>query len=179
MLETYRVNDLEQVRLLADPLKLKIIQSLAEGPKTTRELADLLGENQTRLYRHVDALLDAGLIEIVSERKKRGTVERTFKAIAQRFEVDQALFAENAGDEAVRELIRAGENELVAALAAGDGNFEPLCMRLHFRASPEQLRQLRAALEDWLESAQALDDATADDASEKAGALIAFYPVAR
>jgi DNA-binding transcriptional ArsR family regulator len=176
MLETYRVTNLEQVRLLADPLKLRIIRSFAEGPKTTREVADQLGENLTRLYRHVDALFDAGLIEITSERKKRGTVERTFQAIAQRFEVDQALFADQDGDRAMREHFRVAEDEMVAALNAADGDLEPLCMRLQLAASPEKLRQLRAMLEDWLESAQALDEATEDDPTT-AGALIVFYPV--
>jgi DNA-binding transcriptional ArsR family regulator len=179
MLETYRVTDLEQVRILADPLKLKIIQSLADGPKTTREIANVLGENLTRLYRHVDALLDAGLIEITSERKKRGTVERTFQAIAQRFEVDHTLFTDDVGNEAVRELFRVGEDEMMAALAAGRSDIDPLCMRLHVKAGPEQLRRLRAMLEDWLESAQECGEPEDDDVTRTAGALIAFYPISQ
>ncbi len=42
MLESFRVTNLERVRLLADPLKLRIIQCIAEGRKTTRDLAGLL-----------------------------------------------------------------------------------------------------------------------------------------
>lgn len=177
MLETYRVTDLQQVRLLADPLKLRIIQCFAEGPKTTREVADQLGENLTRLYRHVDALLDAGLIEITAERQKRGAVERTFRAIAQRYEVDRSLFAVDAGNQAVRDIFRAGEDELMAALDEADDEFEPLCMRLRIKASPEQLRQLRDGLEDWLASAQESDAGEKDDATATAGALIAFYTI--
>lgn len=174
MLETYRVTELEQVRLLADPLKLRIIQCFAEGPRTTREVADQLGENLTRLYRHVDALLDAGLIEITAERQKRGAVERTFQAIAQRYEVDRSLFTVDGGNEAVREIFRAGEEELMAALDEGNDDLEPLCMRLQIKASPTQLRQLRDKLEDWLECAQD-DDGKRDDATATAGALVAFY----
>jgi DNA-binding transcriptional ArsR family regulator len=175
MLETYRVTDLEQVRLLADPLKLRIIQCFAAAPKTTRDVADQLGENLTRLYRHVDALLDAGLIEITSERQKRGTVERTFQAIAQRFEVDHSLFAVDGGNQAVRDIFRAGEEEMMAALDEADAALEPLCMRLQIKASPEQLRELRGRLEEWLDSVQACEDRTSDDATATAGALIAFY----
>lgn len=175
MLETYRVTDLEQVRLLADPLKLRIIQSFAEGPKTTRDVASQLGENLTRLYRHVDALLDAGLIEVTHEEQKRGTIERTFEAVARRFEVDHDLFTGD-GDDAVRDLLRAGEEEILAALASAGRADDPLIMRLRIKASPEQLRSLRQALEDWVGSAQALHG-TADDEVAEAGALIAFYGI--
>ena len=175
MLENYRVTELEQVRLLADPLKLRIIQVFAEGPRTTREVADQLGENLTRLYRHVDALLDAGLIEITAEQQKRGAVERTFRAIAQRYEVDRSLFAVDGGNQAVRDIFRAGEDEMMAALDAADEALEPLCMRLQIKGSPEQLRELRDKLEEWLESAQQSEHGKCDDATATAGALVAFY----
>ena len=180
MLETYRVSDLDQLRLLADPLKLKLIQAFAEQPRTTRDVAEELGENLTRLYRHVDALLDAGLIEITREQKKRGTVERTFVAVARRFEVDRALLSETDDHmDAARELLRAGEEELIAALEAHDKGSEPLFMRLRIKGSPAQLRALRESLETWLESAQELEAEDDASASVEAGAMIAFYPVRR
>ncbi|MDX1499710.1 MAG: helix-turn-helix domain-containing protein [Woeseiaceae bacterium] len=180
MRETYRVSDLDQLRLLADPLKLKLIQAFAEQPRTTREVADELGENLTRLYRHVDALLAAGLIEITREEKKRGTVERTFAAVARRFEVDRALLSETDDHvDAVRELLRAGEDELIAALDRHDADSEPLFMRLRIKGSPARLRELQASLEAWLESAQELKPDDEDNAAAEAGAIIAFYPVRR
>jgi predicted ArsR family transcriptional regulator len=91
---TFIIKELKQIKLLSDPLKLQLIQSFAEGDKTTRQVATELGENVTKLYRHVDALFEAGLLEITDETQKRGTVERTFRAVAQRFEADPALFAE-------------------------------------------------------------------------------------
>lgn len=182
MLETYRVGDLEQVRLLADPLKLRLIQVFAEGPRTVSDVAQELGENVTRLYRHVDALLDAGLVEIVREEKKRGAVERTFRAVARRFEVEQSLFTAGAGGhEAIIELLRAGEEELLGALSSASGENKPLVTRLRFRASPERLAALRGALEEWLATAQAIDDDEGGEEAptEEAGALIAFYRIPR
>ncbi len=179
MLDTYRVSDLEQLRLLADPLKLRIIQAFAGGPRTTGQVAESLGENLTRLYRHVDALLAAGLIEVTEEKKKRGTVERSYQAVARRFEADHALFAaDDAGRAAIRELLRSGEEEMLDALAAASADEEPLVLRLRMQGSPERIRSLRRALEDWLASAQAADETdnvVADGESAEAGALIAFY----
>lgn len=174
MRATCLISDLAQVRLLADPLKLKLIQAFAESPKTVRDVATELDENLTRLYRHVDALLEAGLIEITREEKKRGTVERTFQAVARRFEVEHSLFAgDDGGNDAMREFLRTGEEELLAALAKGDR--DPLAMRLRIRASPRQLTALRTALEEWLASAEALAESGKDDDTEEAGVLVAFY----
>ncbi|MFQ5983022.1 MAG: helix-turn-helix domain-containing protein [Woeseiaceae bacterium] len=99
MKNTHRIKDLQQVRLLADPLKLQLLQAFAESAKTTKQVAAELGESVTKLYRHVDALHDSGLLEVVEEKQKRGTIERTFRAVARRFEVDHSLFADEAGDE--------------------------------------------------------------------------------
>jgi DNA-binding transcriptional ArsR family regulator len=181
MLETYRVSNLDQLRLLADPLKLRIIQAFAAGPRTTGQVAESLGENLTRLYRHVDALLAAGLIEVTEERKKRGTVERSFQAVARHFEVDHALFT--SGDSAMatgREILRASEEEILGALAAASAENEPLFMRLRMKGNPEQILSLRRALEDWLKTAEEADasaDAESGDDAVEAGALIAFYVV--
>ena len=176
-MKTCKISDLETVRLLADPLKLRLLQVFAEGPATTREVAERLGEKLTRLYRHVDALHDAGLLKIVAEAPKRGTVERTFQAVAERFEVDQALFLQDdgeAGHAAIHETLQAVETEFMQALSQ-EGS-EPLLMRLRVRASPARLRALQDKLEAWLEEAndEADDDA---EASAQAGGLIAFYPL--
>ena len=183
MLETYRVSDLDQLRLLSDPLKLRIIQALAAGPRTTGQVAESLGENLTRLYRHVDALLDAGLIEVTQEKKKRGTVERSFQAVARHFEVDHTLFTSgDSGIATAREILRSGEEELLGALAAASADNEPLFMRLRMKGDPERIRGLRRALEDWLKSAEEADasaDAELGDDAIEAGAMIAFYVVPR
>lgn len=178
MKETLTIQDLEQVRLLSDPLKLKLIQAFAEGPKTARDVADTTGEKLTKLYRHIDALLDAGLIHITSEEQKRGTVERTFEAVARRFEVDHSLFADgDAQLEPIRDVIRAGEEELLSALSNVGDDEQPLFVRLRVRGSRTQLAALQASLEQWVADAQAMEDDEATDDMEEAGVMIGFYPI--
>ena len=183
MEETYKIKDLQQIRLLSDPLKLELLKAFAESDKTTKDAARVLGESVTKLYRHVDALADAGLLEIVQETRKRGAVERTFRAVAKRFEADQSLFhGEQAADglSAVREVLRAGEAEILQALAASDpeGDEDMILTRLQIKASPERLAELRGSLADWLESVQAEGDTDVAEAAE-AGLLVAFYPVTK
>jgi predicted ArsR family transcriptional regulator len=183
MREVFKIKALEQVRLLSDPFKLQLLQAFAQGPKTTKQVATELNESVTKLYRHVDALHDAGLLLISEQKQKRGTVERTFQAVARRFEADHTLFSDEegeAGGQAARDMLRVVEGEILQALARPDDNQGPeaIFMRLHCKASPQRITQLRAALRDWIDLAQEDDDDEVDD-TEEIGALIAFYPVSK
>ena len=179
MKDVFRIKNLEQVRLMTDPLKLQLLQAFAEEPKTTKQVAAELDESITKLYRHVDALHDAGLLEIVSEKQKRGTVERTFRAVAQRFEADHSLFADDSddGQAAARDMLRAGEDEILQAIssAAASDDPNPIMMRLRCKVSPDRLAELHRTLGEWIESTE--DEGEGED-KEEFGALIAFYPLA-
>lgn len=182
MTDSYTIKHLDQLRLLTDPLKLKLVRAFAEGEKTTKQVAAELGESTTKLYRHVDALQDAGLLRVVKETRKRGTVERTFRAVAQRFEADRSLFAEEAGEDAAnafRDVLRTSEEEILRALASADTNTVPedfVLARIRCRRSPARIASLRQTLAEWVESVQDDDEEDADDYQE-IGGFIAFYPV--
>lgn len=182
MIKVYKIKDLEQVRLLADPLKLKLVRAFAEQPRTTKQAAEVLGQSITKLYRHVDALHDAGLLEVVEEKQKRGTIERTFRAVAERFEADHSLFADEAagdGTIAAREMLRVAETEILDALANSpeDKDEQGIFLRLRGKASPQRISELRRSLKAWCESVQP-DGVDADGENKREfGALIAFYPI--
>ena len=181
MKEIHKISELQQVRLLSDPLKLRLLQAFAENAGTTKQVAAQLGESVTKLYRHVDALHDAGLLEIVSERQKRGAIERTFRAVAKRFEADHSLFGEDTGEEGTsvaREILRSAETEILKAIATLDSekDRDAILMRLRIKASPERIEALHQSLAEWCESVQEDEDCAEDD-TEEYGALIAYYPV--
>ena len=177
MQDVRKIRDLETVRLLADPFKLKLIQAFAESDRTAADVAAALGEPLTKLYRHVGALLDAGLIEVTRETPKRGTVERSFRTTAKRFEVDQGLFTSGHAEdtvEPVRQVLSDTEGEIVGALQRQDEEIEPVIVRLAMKGSPEKLRELQQGLLDWVE--QVSEHSGEPDGDEiEAGCLIAFY----
>src|SRR5580765_2836269 len=72
-----------EMRALAHPLRLRIMELFAEAPRTTKQVADLLGQPPTRLYHHVAALERAGLLRLKETRKNRGTVEKWYESIAR------------------------------------------------------------------------------------------------
>jgi hypothetical protein len=57
---------------------------------------------------------------IVEEKQERGTTERTFDAVAQRFETDHSLFADEAGQEgadAAPEMVRTCDVKIIDMFA--------------------------------------------------------------
>jgi len=64
--------------VLLHPVRLRILQAVAGRTVTTSQLAGLMtGVAPATVYRHVTVLLDAGVLDVVSERRVRGAVERT------------------------------------------------------------------------------------------------------
>ncbi len=66
--------------LLLHPVRLRIVQAfLGERPLTTAQLgAELSDIPAASLYRHVARLVNAGVLQVVSERRVRGALERTY-----------------------------------------------------------------------------------------------------
>ena len=71
--DVYTISSLDQVKVVADPLRVRILETIVLEPRTTKQIAEILGEKPTRLYHHVDALAEAGLIRLVDTRPVRGT----------------------------------------------------------------------------------------------------------
>src|SRR5262245_12600898 len=97
--DVYTLTDLAQVKVLADPRRLRILEAFGEE-RTTKQVAELLGEPPTRLYHHVLALERIGLIRRTRTRQNRGTVEKYYRAIAKAFRADSGMFG-SAGETTV------------------------------------------------------------------------------
>ena len=188
-METYVVRRLEQARLLTDPFKLKLLEHFAGEPVTTKQVADRMGEKAPRLYRHVDAMVDEGLLTLVEERRKRGTIERYYRTVADRFEVDPGLFSTESAvrDDAlaiIRSVLRETESDLVRVFERhGDARIErddlPMVMKVAIRGTPGEVRARQRELDAWLERCKAGRTGTGDAADLVSfTGLIVFYPSA-
>jgi DNA-binding transcriptional ArsR family regulator len=97
--ESLTLKDLDQIKALADPLRLQVLEAFCHKPMTTKQVAVLLEENPTKLYHHVDILERAGLIRLVKTQQNRGTVEKYYQGSAKKFAVDRKLFEVGCGEE--------------------------------------------------------------------------------
>jgi DNA-binding transcriptional ArsR family regulator len=87
--------------LLLHPVRMRILQALFDAdPMTTAQLRDRLPDiAPATMYRHIAVLADAGVLEVVSEKKVRGTVERSYRVRAEQAVVDPAARAAMTRDD--------------------------------------------------------------------------------
>jgi len=151
------IRDLQQVKALAHPLRLRILESLSDAARTAMQVAELLGRKPTALYHHVRVLEKARLIRQTETRKKRGTTEKYYRALVSSVRVDPRVFE--------RRRSRVPSVLIGVLNAAGDevrslrSPREPvLALRLRARLSPARIKELRRLLESWAREADAEDE---------------------
>lgn len=87
--------------LLLHPVRLRILRTFLDGhPATTAQLRERLPDiPHATMYRHVAALAAAGVLEVLDEKRVRGTVERTYRLSWQHAEIDPAGRAAMTADD--------------------------------------------------------------------------------
>jgi DNA-binding transcriptional ArsR family regulator len=91
--ETRRVaviDDPEQAAVLAHPLRVAILDAL-RTPGSAAGVARSIGESRQKVNHHVKALLDAGLIALVGERRRGNFIEQVYRSVASSFMVSPRL----------------------------------------------------------------------------------------
>lgn len=65
--------------IMLNPIRMRIIQELASGQSiTATELCEKINDvPRTTMYRHINILIDNNILSVVSEKKIRGSLERT------------------------------------------------------------------------------------------------------
>src|SRR5438552_14035615 len=78
---------------MADPIRIRFILELGEGPRTVKEVAEALGVPPTRLYYHLKILEREGLVRVANRRMVSGIEERTYEAVAEFWSVPPSMAA--------------------------------------------------------------------------------------
>lgn len=81
------------LKLVADPIRSRLLRLFAGAPATVQQVAAELGVPVTRLYYHVHLLEEHNLIHVVETHPAGGTVEKVYRASARQFIVDRKEFS--------------------------------------------------------------------------------------
>jgi predicted ArsR family transcriptional regulator len=90
------VTTLGQIEAVSSPVRSRILR-LARKPITVAELANRMGVPTTRLYYHVNLLVEQGMLAQVDERKSGARIEKIYLRTAGTFKLGNEL-AEEIGD---------------------------------------------------------------------------------
>lgn len=85
--ERVRFDDLSFIDDVGHPTRGPLLRRFRE-PRTVAEVADLLDVPVTRLYHHVNQLVDRGLIRAVATRQVGARTETRYQVVARSFEID-------------------------------------------------------------------------------------------
>lgn len=94
------LGDPEVLRLIADPLRLRMLELLRQESRTVTELATLLDRPRTNLYYHIKLLESHDLVTVESSEIVSGIAEKRYRATAYRLTVDKTLLGARADDDA-------------------------------------------------------------------------------
>ena len=73
----------QRFRVIGEPMRIRLLDTLRDGPRTINELAEELGATQQNVSKHVGVLAQAGIVG----REKDGTRVRCFIADETVFEL--------------------------------------------------------------------------------------------
>jgi len=160
--EIHKLTDLDQMKVLADPLRIRILELLGEE-RTTKQVAGILGQPPTRLYHHVAALERVGLIRLARTRQRRGAFEKYYLAVAKTFSADSRLFSsapparvKGVAQGVAAQFLDSTAADLRALLERTEGAEavakEVILSYLELRCSPKELKAFRARLMKLLKS---------------------------
>lgn len=164
MQQEFLISDLETVRIIADPIRLRILELLALEAQPVKRLAATLAMPQTKLYYHINLLEEHGLLRVVGTRVVSGIIEKQYGATARSYRIDDALLTLNAPgrDDTVEmmltSLLDGLRNDMQQALAAdlfdlredAPDNRKITLGRAPLRLTPERAAELHKRLTDLI-----------------------------
>jgi DNA-binding transcriptional ArsR family regulator len=89
--ETFTLEDLDALKVIADPLRLQVIEIIFDHTHTVKQIASKLEMPPSKLYYHINLLEKHGLIAVASTRIVSGIVEKSYQAAARNFKVKKGL----------------------------------------------------------------------------------------
>ncbi len=182
-----RISDVETLKALSDPLRLRILELMTSGRDevfTVKRLAVALDVSQTKLYHHVNLLVERELIRPVGTRVVSGIIETSYRIAQLSIALDRSLLASDSPElhdmlttifDGAREDIERGIR--AGAIVVGE-EADPLkrlvLAKMLARLTPARAAELRERLKELLRS---FEDEQSDPDGEPYGFVLGFYPL--
>lgn len=85
------LKDLQQIKSVSDPLRVKVLEILIEREATVKQVADLLGQSSAKMHYHIKELEKQNVIKLVQTVEKGGILEKYYRAVAKSFYINYKI----------------------------------------------------------------------------------------
>jgi DNA-binding transcriptional ArsR family regulator len=194
--DIYTITSLETLKVASDPIRLRILETLAEAPMTVKQVARELGTSPTKLYYHVNLLEEHGLVVVTGSRVVSGIIEKQYRTRSYSLKVDKALLNIGGGDEdnesleallsvifdTTRDDVRAGVKSGTIKLARDESDHvrNTILTRSVALLTPEQFNQFYERFKELVSEMNALADEHIKGkrfaGAKRYGLTVALYP---
>lgn len=125
MQRTLIIKDLNQLKVLSDPFRAKMMMFLIEKPYTGQQLAEQFNMSRARIHYHLRELEKHHLIELIRTEEINGIVQKFYQSVAQGFIPDVSLLPQKQEvSETYRQIVLSMiDRTRMRALAAPDAAF--------------------------------------------------------
>lgn len=135
--DVYEIENSEQLRVAADPMRQRIIHPLTLQPMTVTQVGNMLGVAPAKAHYHVRELERVGLVKLVETREKGGILEKYYRAAGKNLVLPPTLlptmrqehvalvgeFLQGIAREFMRAVSQAREDDRPAGLTLGRSQF--------------------------------------------------------
>jgi DNA-binding transcriptional ArsR family regulator len=184
-----RIADVETIKALSDPLRLRILEIMTarhDEAFTVKRLAGALGVSQTKLYHHINLLLERELIRTAGTRVVSGIIETSYRIAQLKISLDRSLLTADSPEmhEVLTTVFDGARDDIERGLRTGvigsgedaDPASKLLLSKGLTRLSTAQAMTVRARL---IELIDGFDAEVSDDGDGGAyGLVLGFYPMA-
>jgi DNA-binding transcriptional ArsR family regulator len=182
------ITDPDQLKALGDALRLQILEVMGRRIRhgwSVKELAEAVGDSQTKLYHHVNLLEERGLLRVVGTQVVSGILERRYQPSARAFRLDHSLVSGADGGTAIGQLLDVAVAETRRQIldSIERGAIDPsdetpgrrlLLFRNRLRLRPDRVNAFTKRLQALMDE----EDIGDDSGAIEHGLLVAFYPMA-
>ena len=89
-----RIDNVKLLKVISDPIRKKIIDSLYGDPLTASEIAIEIEFPKDKIYYHIKKLQSSGIIIIAQSDQVKGIIQNKFINAAKKFEIDKSLLGD-------------------------------------------------------------------------------------
>lgn len=97
MEEEFMISDLETLKVISDPFRMRIMETIGSKATTVKQIAKQLDVSPKKLYYHINLLEKHGLVIIAHTQLVSGIVEKWYQVAAYRISIDKSILTLEEG----------------------------------------------------------------------------------